>query len=260
MNYSLETLLKHYDPKENYEFDYNKKINEKIYNPLLDQIDIKDILDYLDSNKYIDELIKEIKSVNKEILYKSFTHGYFHNERVITIGFIIAKLRNIDSNMMKILMDACKYHDIGRVNDAWDESHGEASAELIDKVVQNDSFYDNDENLKVLKSIIEYHSKNDNLIDLILDKYNVKDRERTKEIMKILKDADGLDRVRLSMRDDYSELDPSYLRTKESKSLIKFSHQLNELYLKSLEKIIGIEQIKLLNNPKLYQKFLTNGI
>ena len=124
-------------------------------------------------------------------------------------------------------MDACKYHDVGRVNDLYDEKHGLRSAKKIDQIVDSD-IYNDLENLNLLKSIIEYHSIPDKEIDKIIKKYKLTNIDRFILLSNILKDSDGLDRVRLSINSrKFCDLNPKYLRCDESFKLVKISHILN---------------------------------
>ncbi|MDD4831895.1 MAG: hypothetical protein PHR09_03500 [Bacilli bacterium] len=274
MNLTILDILRNYDSSFYYEDDYRKKETNSVYNIEESQLDLDDILVFLNNNNLFDDIIKEINSIDKKYLYSSFNHGYYHNERVLLFGYLIGKERKLNDINMKILMDACKYHDIGRVNDIRDDIHGLISSNKIDKVIENDEFYKNPENLKLLKCAIEYHSTFDKYLEPMIENYEINDKESAKEIMKILKDADGLDRVRLSMGRTYSDLDPSFLRTKEAKRLIKASHQLNELYLKVFKektKQNDLDEVKKNTEGELYlhsvgldffkfESILNNGI
>lgn len=246
MNLTLETIFSYLDFNSNYDNDYKKKMKSDCYDEDVKQVELYDVLNYLDENGYLEDIFDEIKSIKKDKLYKSFTHGYLHNERVLLIGYYIAKKRNMNEKNMKILLDACKYHDIGRHNDSIDDAHGLVSANLIQKVIGDDPFYEDSDNLNMLKCAIDYHSTNDRLMESMLQTYEIKDKVSEMEIMKVLKDSDGLDRVRLSMGARSSELNPDYLRTEEALSLVKFAHQLNELYLYSFNKANNQDELDFL--------------
>ena len=55
----------------------------------------------------------------------------------------------------------------------------------------------------------------DEKLEGIMQEFGIQDKERCKKLFAILKDADALDRVRLKS----DRLDPSYLRTEESKKI-----------------------------------------
>ena len=146
----------------------------------------------------------------------------------------IAYKNNLDDIDLKILIDACIYHDIGRINDIYDEKHGLRSAEVISKIVDS-KIYKDKESLNMLKAIVEYHSIPDKFNKRIFNKYKLQNYERFILLANILKDADGLDRVRTSINNKtFSDLNPKYLRLDESKKLVKVSHIVNMIFYKKL--------------------------
>lgn len=215
---------------DNLDCDFDKKANFYKSFDIGEQHELKDIIHLLNKDSSMERFLSEIDSINKDVLYQSQTHGYFHNERVLFFSFLISRFKNMDEISTKILFDAAKYHDIGRIDDDEDQIHGYNSAKKIDELLKNDPFYEEGENLKILKAAISLHSLDDSFMEKVIKFYGIEDEKRALEISEVLKDADGLDRVRLSMRYNFSSLDPSYLRNEESKKLIKISHQLNGLY------------------------------
>lgn len=242
MNITFVDILKNYNSDKNYDNDFRRKYKNGCYN-LEEQLSLEHILKYLTQNNYMEEFLNEMSSIKKDALFHSFSHGYFHSERVLFNAFLIGKLRNVSNSGMRILMDAAKYHDIGRRNDLVDDSHGLVGSNMIEKVIRDNSFYKEGENLNILKFIIDYHSTKDNYLDSFLENYDIKDTALARELAKILKDSDGLDRVRLSMGQNFSELDTTFLRMEESKRLVKASHQLNELYLNTFKKESGQDDL-----------------
>ena len=73
--------------------------------------------------------------------------------------------------------------------------------------------------------MIESHSLDDNKDYEILKKYDIIKENRAIRILKIIKDADALDRVR-----EYPYLNIKYLRTDSSKKLVFFSCELFNSY------------------------------
>ena len=161
-----------------------------------------------------------MNGIDEGLLYQSTTHGERHNERVAIFAAAIGILENVSEEDFRIVVEAAKYHDIGRENDEEDEAHGRRSAELIDK--NNIGSELSDESRKILMAICEGHSRDDVEFDAIMEEYGIKDIKRCKKMYAILKDADALDRVRL--RSD--GLDPSYLRTKESKNMVSAAYEM----------------------------------
>lgn len=204
----------------------NKKIIEDFiddtsYKPILDnykkykQYTLKEVLDILN----IKDLKTEMTSINEDIIYKSDLHGIKHNRRVIFYAYFISYIEKINKEDLRIVLDGCKYHDIGRINDLKDDLHGKRGANMIID-------YINYEDINYLQAIIEIHSIDESNIDMIVKKYDV-NKKRFDKMFKILKDADNLDRVRLDKTKNYSWLDPNYLRLNVSHKLVKIARQLN---------------------------------
>lgn len=221
-------------------FDYNKEYNKKKHNYNINE-EQYDISNLLEDSKTLN-LYNEIKNIKKEFLYKSDTHGISHNIKTLIFGSLIGKSKNLNSNEMKIIKDACKYHDIGRNNDLIDDTHGLRSSNMIDNVIIDDPFYNDKNNLNMLKAIMEIHSIDDKENEVSLaTKYNI-NLEEFRKLYSILKDADALDRTRLSVNIPFiSDLNPKYLRNKESFGLIKLSHQLNYIYRKLYKKRVIVD-------------------
>ena len=232
MKILIDKILNEEINYEDYSSDYENKCYNKNYKQYLDldnQLSMTDFVSFIVSNKKL--FFNEIHNIKDKYLYSSITHGLNHNIRVLLFAFYLAKKTNLNEEDFRIIMDACKYHDVGRINDLYDERHGLRSSEMIDKIV-DDEIYNNKENLNVLKAIIEYHSIPDREIDKIYRKYKLNDLTRYKLLATILKDADGLDRVRLSINNKvFSDLNPRYLRLDESKELVKISHIINFMFV-----------------------------
>ncbi len=228
--------------------DYNKKIKNNCYGNFLslyNQYDLKELILYLNELGLVDDIKSIVDKMDKSILYSSFTHGYMHNERVIFFTYILAKLKNLSSEDLEILMDAAKYHDIARINDYEDDIHGLGAANKIEKIVKNKKIYENKENLNLLKFIIDFHSTKDSVFEVLMENYEIEDKERAEILSYTFKASDALDRVRLTMGKKKTDLDPSYFKIPEAFSLIKVAHQLNELYL---------SQLNLLENKDIYKE------
>lgn len=198
------------------------------YNGFEEQYTLKEMIEMLVKKGALIKLYDETGDINKDVLYKSHTHGIKHNQRVIFFAYIICLFENVTGDDYKIVMDACKYHDIGRTNDEEDAEHGIRSSQMIYEMFKGNGIYCNSENLNYLRSIVELHSNSDSDNRYYFEKYKLKDYNRFKKLYKILKDADGLDRVRLCVYyPDVVWLDPKYLRTKTGVKLIKLAHEVN---------------------------------
>jgi len=140
----------------------------------------------------------------------------------------IAHHLELDSSDIEVLVYAALYHDIGRVNDKEDSCHGLRSSQIIERIVPR-----NYADIDILKAVMELHSVDDIHFAAIAKKHNLTDTNRFRFLYCILKDADALDRVRLSYyNSDHSELNPKMLRVPISLRLLKATHQLYEYFVK----------------------------
>lgn len=204
-------------------YKYYIKIKEK----LNDQYTLEDIITTIDHSDLRDEYQKHMQDFNTKILYKSKGHGINHNIRVCLFAYIISTNEEINSKDFALIMEACKYHDIGRINDNEDMLHGKRSAEMLTFLEDKYS----SEELNYIKTIITCHSIDDNDFENIAIKNGIKDIARCKKMHEILKDSDGLDRVRLA----YPNVNIKYLRTNTAKKMIIFSHKLFHNYKKLID-------------------------
>ena len=178
---------------------------------------MREIIEYLGEQRIV-----ELDKVNIQILHCSQIHGVDHINRVIVLGSLLAARENVSENDWIILLNALKYHDIGRINDKVDDSHGLRGAELIRKLYERDFLKDEiktKEELDILCETVRLHSINDNYLSAVRNS-----NPRLYRIVSLLKDADNLDRVRLS------DLDPRFLRSRNAVDMISFAEQLYRNY------------------------------
>lgn len=193
---------------------------------------INDFIDNGFLNFYLNEKeknnLKEIvKNINKRVLYKSKFHGIHHSQKVLLFAYLIGIQENLNEEDMQILIDASIYHDIGRQNEKEDSFHGLISANKIEKVVTS-NIYKQEENLNILKAIIDAHSQ-ENKLEIIAENYEIEDINRFIKLANILKDADALDRTRF-MKTSVSALKEKFLRLDYSKTLISLANEVNAYY------------------------------
>lgn len=100
---------------------------------------------------------------------------------------------------------AAATHDVGRVDDGQDLEHGRRSAAWIHENLRDRM---SSETLDTTTYIVHWHVPPDDEAPFMTTE------------LKVLKDADALDRVRLG------DLNPNYLRTDAAKSLIDLAQQL----------------------------------
>ena len=132
-------------------------------------------------------------------------HGIYHVHRVLYLADRLAEHYSLTDQEKKLLGLACCYHDIGRVHNWEDDSHGKLSCEKIMKLKLLENHGLKEEEKELIMRLITGHCLADKV-------FEGNDRERF--LFNILKDADGLDRVRIF------DLDPSYLRLEKSRDLV----------------------------------------
>ena len=177
--------------------------------------------------KYYTLVMKAFEQLDTCALYKSYLHGSKHIERVLLLGALIAWRESLDEHDTKILLYACAYHDIGRINDCRDDEHGTRSAEMLKSerfTWLRDSL--NSQDQRILLAMIAAHSHNDHDMFRIGQKSQIADDNMTRymKLASCLKDADNLDRVRLH------DLDTSHLRHSSSADLVPFAESLFHKY------------------------------
>ena len=160
-----------------------------------------------------------LDSLDERLIHSSDIHGITHTERVCFLGLLLSERLKMSEADTKMFLTACAYHDIGRTCDGIDDGHGARSAGEVAKYTDLAG-----DELLILKAAIEAHSLSDGKMLETIKKYSVRDEERALLIAKALKDADGLDRVRLG------DLDPHRLRFKESLGLIESAEELFWFY------------------------------
>lgn len=162
----------------------------------------------------------QFELIKAEYFLEPFSpHGVSHAQRVLILSNELADLYNINEKYKEVLTYCAAYHDIGRVNQVVDDSHGFTSYEkikdlnLIPKTVDITS-------QKIIRFIIEYHQLDNMVAKDNLEKLYIENKELTYKLYCIFKDADTLDRCR------YGQVVQSFLNNKDSKIMIYFAYQL----------------------------------
>jgi hypothetical protein len=133
-------------------------------------------------------------------------HGIGHAGRVFVWANLIGgQLRAADGGKtdVEVVRWAAVLHDVGRVSDGTDRGHGARSAQWIKKNRNRLPMEMDDGELEKLLYCCTMHDTPDKEIG-----------ELTEEL-RCLKDADGLDRVRIN------GLDPNFLRTPYARPLVE---------------------------------------
>ncbi len=162
---------------------------------------------------YIIDKFEDYECCIDDFDFISDIHGAEHTKRVLLHMLILCHLMNIPEEEIDMLCTAVTYHDVGRHCDGIDDDHGRASKKIYEEDVKNPS--------PIISFLIEYHSLPDEMGYKEIDNNPIlrDNKEMITRLYKIFKDADGLDRVRLGLKD----LDITYLRTEYSKHLTKIA-------------------------------------
>lgn len=209
--------------------EYYVLLKNGVYKNLVFQKSLQELLNTLTEEDLL-ELKKIMKTIPNKELNESYFHGISHVERTVFWTYLLSEIYLFNTLDKQIVLDAAKYHDIGRTGELEDRIHGRLSAEKVGELL-NDSIYAEKENKALICASIELHSLDDSECNQIMNKYGITDSKRFSLIWKILKDADALDRVRLTQgMTRHSGLNPDYLRLTASKYFIKASHELCKYY------------------------------
>lgn len=157
----------------------------------------------------IDYNYKKYRKLIDSLGYGEGIHGRRHIYRVLLNALILSHLYNLSEKDTNIIATACAWHDSARTHDGEDDFHGFYGAEKYKKkatkfnpdvyfLIKNHSIDDEE----ALKELNEFYKK-------------PKEKERMQLLFNIIKDADGLDRVRLGRH----EFDIKYLRLEHSKKM-----------------------------------------
>lgn len=132
-------------------------------------------------------------------------HGVRHVKRVLYLAEKISANYDLTEKEEKILALSVCYHDIGRWHNDVDPEHGKLSAIKMTELGLLDGEDLDSAEKELVCRLIVCHCLRD-------DSFNGTPREEL--LFQMLKDADGLDRVRIF------DLDPHYLRLDASKGLV----------------------------------------
>jgi len=142
--------------------------------------------------------------------HRSFLHGQRHVSRVLVHAFVLVDLVGRQEEAPRVW--ACIYlHDLARLHDGLSYEHG---ADAAQKLPEFGDFFARGgvaaEEHDAIRSAVTHHSLGD---EMPADHPH-------RPLTALLKDADGLDRVRLG------DLDPQYLRHGETPAMVPFAERL----------------------------------
>jgi HD superfamily phosphodiesterase len=145
----------------------------------------------------------------------SYLHGVRHTQRVHIHAQRLVRGLRWSVTDARLVLAAALWHDIGRGDDEWDPEHGALSAA---RAVDLDLLSSLDEaEARLVLFAVRYHCRSD--ARGALRATDEPDPESALRILRLLKDADGLDRVRLGRQC----LDPKQLRHPEAPAMIPFA-------------------------------------
>lgn len=169
--------------------------------------------DYSDILPIPEQLIRKFEPKSSWLSHDSELHGVDHMARVFILQELICN--KLEGGGVSINREATRWaamaHDIGRVDDGVDLLHGERSAEWIKKNLGDQMA---PEMLDMVTYIVHWHVPPDSEAPVMTTE------------LKVLKDADALDRVRLG------DLNVSYLRTVAALELVELAEDLYQSYMK----------------------------
>lgn len=158
--------------------------------------------------------IKSFLNAKQEI------HGINHHLRVFLYTLLICNKLNMNSESKNVACTAALYHDIGRKHDDMDLTHGLLSWKKAKTIIKEEF---NEDDLFLIKYLIENHCIPDNDAYENVKLYPIKKRNKAICLLKILKDSDSLDIMRFGCFEE------KYIRIRESKDIIETANFINHL-------------------------------
>lgn len=163
--------------------------------------------------------LDKLTHLNWDALYQSPIHGPGHIERTMLHGAFCAMEEPLSLEDTALLLECCAYHDVGRISDGLDQEHGHRSAQQLARLTGRTG-----ESLTMMMAAVDAHSRPETQLKETLLRYHPADWDRTLTLAQLLKDADGLDRVRIW------DLDVRHLRRAASRDREDFAEFLFQHY------------------------------
>jgi HD superfamily phosphodiesterase len=148
-------------------------------------------------------------------------HGMTHTLRVMIHAREIAEALQVPEEERVTSVLAALWHDIGRTHDGGDHYHGAKSAGKVVGLGLHAGLPP--DRVEVALYAVTHHSGDEGHAERAASW--LPDPDAARRVFRILKDADGLDRVRLGDGD----LDVSFLRLPESRSRVRRAWELLRL-------------------------------
>lgn len=192
------------------------------------QISSKQFYNYIEKSK-AKEIFDDYKNVeDHEKFYSHQDHGLRHIDNVTMFTYYIADKEGYSNEGIRILLEAARFHDIGRTNSWQEGGHGSDGAKkYVEEFGKEIPVYEQ----QIIKFLISSHDLADpkqipELAKRIFAYLDEQQIEIICDMANILRDADALDRTRFPI---YS---PEYLNSKllthdSSKELIQVAQTIN---------------------------------
>ena len=176
---------------------------------------------------YCEKVLELYEKLRTEELYQSSLHGQGHVERVTLLGAILAWMESLQNLETAMLIAACAYHDIGRIDDGVDREHDLRSAQKMQSLGLMDDFKEIPAKYRpIIYAAVASHCIKAMDRPKMLQMFGVEDIQiaRFLTVSNLLNSADRLDRVRLG------DLDPEYLGSSAARVLVEFAEELYSEY------------------------------
>lgn len=210
--------------------DLLKKVKVKMnnYEKIPNQLESKQLFDYIKESKDYNIFEEYVNNEEHKALYEHYFHGIRHVDNVSIFSYYIAEKEAYTQKEIYLIMEAARYHDIGRTND-WEEgNHGYAGAKKYEEYRKEKMEL---QNIKIIKFLISSHDlPNTNeikpLASQMFKDLNENSIEKLYNMANIIRDADALDRTRFNIS-EYDYLNPRYLKHDFAKEIIEVAQILN---------------------------------
>ena len=205
---------------------------------IVENFEDSDVLEYINERDILTFLTQNLSLIDNYVFPDFNKHNLIHFCNVALLSLTMAEFYNIDPNLKKVLTDAALLHDIGRIDDIYDYYHNYVGASLVPDILIKQEFYQNRENLNLVQALIYGHNKLPyDYLPFI--KYNLEPCANYTLLLKILRDADILDLIRIK---DIN-FNPDKLCLKVSKSLMEFTKYIqNNRYARMLIEMSELDE------------------
>jgi hypothetical protein len=161
----------------------------------------------------IDRPAEDVVPMPALFLHESSLHGQAHVARVMVHAFRLIDATGWTEEAPR-LWAAVYLHDLARIHDGYCERHGADAMKMVDSTPAIREFLARggvrEGDYAIIRTAVVHHC-----LPRELDT-----RHEHWRLTSLLKDADGLDRVRLG------DLDPGYLRNPQARSMVRFAEAL----------------------------------